>query len=159
LAAPVAHLSYLNFPNRMTMLHELSASQTNEEGGQCDTNLKALPRSKWRSVGCPLASPKKTTTSNSMATSSMRLPPRPHRSACAGGKRPVTEVCAEYLNLLEQMVAHCKAQRIELIGFRRRPGKQNQWCGISGSPQCRHCPKASWSSQSGNQLGKLSFCP
>src|ERR1700751_361897 len=52
LAAPVAHLSYLNFSNRMTILHELPASQTNEEGAQCDTNLKALPRSKWRSVGC-----------------------------------------------------------------------------------------------------------
>ena len=53
-AAPVAHLAYLNFPNRMTMLHELSASETNEEGAQCDTNLEALPRSKWRSVGCQM---------------------------------------------------------------------------------------------------------
>jgi hypothetical protein len=29
LAAPVAHLSYLNFPNRRTMLHELSVREPN----------------------------------------------------------------------------------------------------------------------------------
>src|SRR6266480_6524749 len=67
-AAPVAHLSYFDFPDCKraelwnfpigNKLHLRSTvvlhPKENKEGAQCDTSLKALPRSKWRSVGCQM---------------------------------------------------------------------------------------------------------